>query len=153
MEAQMEKNIKLQYVINIIVRILLIMIMISVLTLFILIGVNPQNMRVMVLHDPVKSGWASLLAAGIIGAVLSGGCITAFKRRLFSRALSTIETEENRRLNAELVMVQVENIDLRSKNATLRGAISSIHIKVSQGIGVVQGAFMGFEEIEIKESL
>jgi len=140
-------NSKTMKIINIALRVSSIILMLAVITLCVIVAIQPQVIRPIVLNNPMKSGWVSLVASAIVGAMVSGVTMTLFKRRIFATSLSTIETEENRRLNTELAMVQVDNISLKAKNTALRGSISSIRIKVSQGVGVVQGAFTGLENI------
>ena len=142
--AKTEKSLK---IVRLMLQLIAIMFLISLTVFCIIIATQPHILRPLVLNDPRAAGWISLIAAGIIGALGAGVIITLFKRQLFATSLSTIETEENRQLKSEITRIRLENITLVSKNSALRGSISSIRIKVSQGVGVVQGAFTGLENI------
>ena len=141
----MSKTVKILKVIHQVQKVLTILLIIAVITACVKIALQPNILRPLVLNDPRASGWISLLAAFIVGAFISGIVMTALKRQLFATSLSTIETEENRRLNTELTLSRMENIELKSESMVLKGTIGTIRIRVNRGVRMIQDTFNGLE--------
>ena len=124
---------------------------------FIIIGLcsyiafNPHVLRPVVLNDPMRSGWITIGASMVIGAAFATLIIVLFKRPLFAVSLSTIETEENRKLTNELASECEWAKTLEKENKDLRVNMSAMRTKIYSGISTIQGAFNNMGKIEGEE--
>ena len=100
-----------------------------------------------ILNNPILYGYLAWAGAFILGAIFASLPLILFRRRLFAPGLVKVETEENRRLQADLKRERADNAELRKEKAIRRGRHAAYRIKIASAVSQIQSAEADAEEV------
>ena len=98
-----------------------------------------------ILNNPILYGYLAWAGAFVLGAAIASLVLILARRRLFAPGLVSIETEENRRLQADLKRERSDNAALRSERSTDKGSMAACQVKLNSAVSIIQSASNSME--------